>query len=242
MVIWEVGSSRLLADYTLETRWSSTRLITRAPRAFSTASDGGRLAGWQLEQGQYGLSPHSDSVTGVAIAAQAARAVSVSRDDTLRIWQLGPEPGGRSLTPELHWATRGGPGKTCVALTPDGTRAVSGSMSEHLAVWDLDTCDCGILAVTYPSSSSNPRPPIYSVQTVAISADGHRAISVSAQTNEMIVWDVTERVEHNRIKGAVERRVALTPDLRYGISDGSLVGFAGKGMQAAPHDHRPHQR
>ena len=78
VVAWDVGTGRLLADYTLEAGWSRTRLAARAPRAFSIADDGW-VAGWRLELGQHALSPHPDAVTGVAIAERVLPVIQGER-------------------------------------------------------------------------------------------------------------------------------------------------------------------
>ena len=60
------------------------------------------------------------------------RAVSGSRDKTLRVWDL--ERGQSLRTLEGHSRSVNG-----VAITPDGRRAVSGSRDHTLRVWDLES-------------------------------------------------------------------------------------------------------
>jgi hypothetical protein len=75
---------------------------------------------------------HSASVYGVAVTPDGKRAVSASRDKTLKVWDLDT---GRALrTLEGHSASVSG-----VAVTPDGKRAVSASEDNTLKVWDLET-------------------------------------------------------------------------------------------------------
>jgi WD40 repeat protein len=60
------------------------------------------------------------------------RAVSASRDHTLKVWDL--ETGRALRTLEGHSAYVFG-----VAVTPDGKQVVSASWDETLKVWDLST-------------------------------------------------------------------------------------------------------
>lgn len=209
---WELESGRVLVDCTLEGDWRGT-IVTDTAYAFS--ADGGRVAGWRLEP----TSGHSAAVTGVACSEQATRAASVSRDDTLRIWELVDERSSRTLGPE-KFSGLGKDQKLCVALSADGTRAVTGSYTWHLAVWDLDTGECTILVPRYPGSGGNPRPAIRWVRAVAISADGSRAVSASGYADDLIVWDLDNATELGRVPGIEVSHLAMTPDLRYGISNG----------------------
>lgn len=102
-----------------------------------------------------------------------------------------------------------------VALTPDGTRAVSASDDHTLKVWDLET---GLVLRTLEGHS-------HSVGGVAVTPDGKRAISSSYKT--LIVWDL----ETGRALRTLEAHstwvnaVAVTPDGRRVVSaseDGTL--------------------
>src|SRR5437764_1368138 len=78
------------------------------------------------------LEGHSDSVTGVAVAADGTRAVSASFDHMLKVWDLDS---GRALR-----ILEGHSGRVLgVAVTGDGKRAVSASFDSTLKVWDLDS-------------------------------------------------------------------------------------------------------
>jgi hypothetical protein len=172
-------------------------------------------AGWQQPERQLA------AITSVACAERIDRAVSVSRDGTLSVWELGSEPSRRILGPEGYYLSfPGNKEKLCVALSADGTRAVTGSYAEHLAVWDLTSGECRVLAPSYPRSWGNPRPPIRWVRAVAISADGNRAVSASGHANELILWDLENATELGRVRGVEVSHLAMTPDLRHGISNG----------------------
>src|SRR5271157_5561593 len=77
------------------------------------------------------LEGHSESVLGVAVSADGRRAVSASRDHTLKVWNV--ESGRELRTLEGHFDFVFG-----VAVSGDGRRAVSASRDHTLKVWDLD--------------------------------------------------------------------------------------------------------
>lgn len=78
------------------------------------------------------LEGHVNWVHSVVLTADGRRAVSGSRDNTLKVWDL--ETG--QLLRTLEGRARG---FSSVALSADGHRAVSGSEDKTLKVWDLDT-------------------------------------------------------------------------------------------------------
>jgi len=78
------------------------------------------------------LEGHTDAVDAVAVTPDGRRAVSASRDHTLRLWDL--ESGQTLRTLEDHTAY-----VLAVAVTPDGRRAVSASFDHTLRLWDLSS-------------------------------------------------------------------------------------------------------
>jgi hypothetical protein len=78
------------------------------------------------------LEGHRGCIWAVAVTADGRRAVSGSRDQTLKFWDL--ETGRELATLRGHSSS-----VTAVAVTADGRRAVSGSWDQTLKLWDLDT-------------------------------------------------------------------------------------------------------
>ena len=70
-----------------------------------------------------------------------------------------------------------------MAVTPDGTRAVSVSRDHTVKVWDLDT---GRALRTLEGHSDSV---VYSVHGVAVTPDGKRAVFV-AEDHALKVWDL----------------------------------------------------
>ena len=70
-------------------------------------------------------------------------------------------------------------GVVCVAITPDGQRAVSGSWDDEVRVWDLESGRC---LATLKGHADD-------VYSVAVTADGQRAVSGSYDET-VRVWDL----------------------------------------------------
>ena len=79
----------------------------------------------------------------MAVSADGRRAVSGSRDGTVRVWDLDSGATLRTLTG--HTGT-----VTAVAISADGRRAVSGGEDETVRVWDLGK---GVELATFVSDS-----------------------------------------------------------------------------------------
>ena len=150
------------------------------------------------------LEGHSDDVKGVAVTADGKRAVSASRDGTLKVWDLDT---GRELgTLEGQSGSVEG-----VAVTADGKRAVSAS-DHALKVWDLENGRA--LRTLDPSPA----------RCVAVTPDGKRAVSTFG---ELKVWDLETGRALRTLAGhpSFVNGVAVMPDGKRAISaswDGTL--------------------
>jgi WD40 repeat protein len=104
------------------------------------------------------------------------RAVSVSQDHNLQIWDL--ESGKCLYTLAGHTDKI-----TTISVTPDGKRAISGSKDTTLRVWDLRR---GVCLHTLTGHHSE-------VQDVHITPDGEQAVSGSVESGgcqTLRVWDL----------------------------------------------------
>ena len=111
---------------------------------------------WDLETGVClrVLEGHTAGIGSVSLTPDRRRAVSASRDKTVRVWDLGTGACLRVLeghTDEVK----------SVSVTPDGRWAMSGSKDKTVRVWDLETGAC--LAVVRGDASWT---------AVAVAADG----------------------------------------------------------------------
>lgn len=129
------------------------------------------------------LEGHTAEVESVSITQDGKRAISASRDGTLRIWDLDTGKCLDKLKGHTGW---------WMSITPDGKRAVSGSTNGTLRVWDLDAGKC---LKTLEGHTGG-------VWSVSITPDGKRAVSASTRNymgryytvikadNTLRVWDL----------------------------------------------------
>jgi WD40 repeat protein len=155
------------------------------------------------------LKGHSRPVTGVAISADGRRAVSVSQDGTLKVWDVDT---GRAVRTLGH---RSWPSEICfVAMSADGRRAISSDPS-RLIVWDLET---GVEQMLETRSFG------VLAHGVAVSADGRCAVSASAD-GTLKVWDLetgraARKLGHSSLS-CDPCVVAMSADGRWAVSTSS---------------------
>jgi WD40 repeat protein len=152
----------------------------------------------------------------VAVCPDGQRAVSVSADQTLKVWDLSS---GR----ELRTLSGHTDSVTAVAVSPDRRRVVSGSNDQTLKVWDLAS---GRELNTFTGHSGY-------VTAVAVTPDGHRALSAAGVATVCLdrsgaveppavlnVWELDSGEELRTLTGHPSRvtAVAVTPDGQRAVS------------------------
>ncbi len=92
-----------------------------------------KLLVWYVNDGSSISLPgaHTDSICGLAVTADGSKAVSTSRDGTLRLWDLE----SRSLIKTLSGHVCGE--SDAIAISDDATRAVCVQSGRKLGIWDL---------------------------------------------------------------------------------------------------------
>jgi WD40 repeat protein/DNA-binding winged helix-turn-helix (wHTH) protein len=147
------------------------------------------------------LTGHKGWIYGVAIAADAKRAIFWSDDHALRVWNVEGHQPVRVLEGDTG-------GIIAAAITTDGNRAISGSDDGTLRVWDLESIQAPLVL-----ESTTGR-----ITAVAISANGNRAVASDDRT--LLVWDLEGEQAPRMLKGHsdVVNAVAMTADGRYVIS------------------------
>ncbi len=153
-------------------------------------------------QCQRTLCGHDFAVLSVAITPDGRRAISASRDGTLKVWDLASGADEKTLLGHTSSVN-------CVAITSDGRRAVSASKDKTLKVWDLKS---GAEEMTLDGHAD-------SVNSVAITPDGRRAVSAS-EDETLKVWDLESGHVERTLEGHSGSiwSVAITPDGRRVVS------------------------
>jgi hypothetical protein len=145
---------------------------------------------------------HTDDVLTVVASANGRLAISGSRDETLRVWDLESGQSRRNLTGHSAFVTS-------LSITPDGRRAVSANWDKTLRVWDPENGYCLSTLVGHSEG----------VSSVSVTPDGRRAVSGS-HDNTLRVWDL---VSGKCLLILVGHRcgvtgVGVTPDGRRAVS------------------------
>ncbi|EGJ33197.1 MULTISPECIES: WD40 repeat domain-containing protein [Moorena] len=169
----------------------------------------------KLIQGALRLSTHILTQDPTQLAGQlSGRLLDFDSPDIQRLLQQIPQTETtclRSLRatltsptgPLLSTLSGHGDSVNAVAVTPDGTRVISGSSDHTVKVWDLNT-GAEVLTLTGHTSPVN---------AVAVTPDGTRVIS-GASDNTIRVWNLATGKEILRFNGhsAPVNAVAVTPD------------------------------
>jgi WD40 repeat protein len=175
--VWDLGSNQVraaLAGHTGAVR--AIRVTPDGTRAVS-ASEDGTLKVWSLRSGSEcelrSIQAHDAPVWDVALM-NADVAVSASWDGTLRFWNISDGTTQGELRGHKN-------GVSCVAVTPDGKYAVSGSGDDTLRVWDL----CRRREVEPPLVGHTSW-----VRDVAIADEGRTVVS-AGDDGTIRLWDLT---------------------------------------------------
>jgi WD40 repeat protein len=145
----------------------------------------------------------------VTITRGGTQSVKVSLEPAVQAAAFGPkEP---LASGEIRRFSADGLPVTCVAISPDGRRAVFGG--EDTMVWLTDL-----------TGKVQPRALVghtKAVLSVAISPDGRRALS-SGMDAAVILWDLESGQEIRHFEGHTEwvRSVAFSPNGRWAVSGG----------------------
>jgi WD40 repeat protein len=208
--IWDLKSRQQLWRFALRQEPLLPRAVT-AVHAVTITQDGRRaVAGaggsagddnsirvWDLEQGNEvcSLKGHEYAVTALALSPDGKQLFSGSRDNRLKLWNLG-NCDERHLVAHVDWVA-------AIVITPDGQQAVSSSRDSTIAVWSLLE---GRVSRTLRGHGDR-------VEALAINSD----LLVSGSMDSTIkVWDITTGQSLTTINNdSAVKAVAITDDNRY---------------------------
>ena len=204
-VLWDVRTGARLHTYREQYRWVDALAVMADGRwVLVSGPERHALSLWNPSTGYRPLTlrGHTDRVTAAAFLPKGEKAVSVSLDGTLRLWELD---GGRCLR-ALKW-DRGG--LTSVAVSEDGTRVLTGSTDHNILVWNLPRG-----ARTHVLSGHAG-----SVGGVAMTPDGRKAASGSSDRS-VKVWNLESGACICTLTGHTSevRSVALSKDGQWAVS------------------------
>jgi serine/threonine protein kinase/WD40 repeat protein len=156
---------------------------------------------------KHDLTGHTDQIRGLSITADGKRAVSGSKDTTIRVWDT--DRGVETHTLKGHTGS-----VDCVAISANGKRVISGGNDKTIRIWDAEK---GTELFRWAAPSGL-------VTAVAMSADGKRAASSGYAT--VNVWDAEKGVEIMSIPGYTTRvtSVAMSADGNRVVSGSGLGG------------------
>lgn len=202
LTVWDTATGsilRVINDSAVN--WFGHFAVTRDLRtAIGIRIDDHALLVWNLEGGTNVriVGWHPDMVRATALTPDGHRAVTICRDDALRVWDLGAARLARPMPGHDNWPVE------ALALTPDGARAVSGAFDGSLKVWEVET---GRELFTLPGHGRK-------ITALAIIPSGQEVIAGS-DDDELQVYGMENGEARTLGKQAYEfSPVAVTPDGR----------------------------
>jgi WD40 repeat protein len=169
-----------------------------------SASDDSSLKVWDLTRTAEPATPreHGDRVRAVGITPNGEIALSSSEDHTMRLWDM--KSGTVLKTFENHhWV---------FAVSPDGTKVVSGGAWGGCRVWELQTAK---QLLSFERHTDR-------IVSIAITPDGKQVLS-SSDDSTLRLWSIDTGEEYFSIPVARywPRTLAITPDSHYVIAGGA---------------------
>jgi WD40 repeat protein len=204
--IWNLEKRELINSISQSDLVRAVEITPDGKQFVSTLLDGS-ITLWNLDMRfDEPLPPnHTDKVMGIAITHDERRAISVSHDETMKIWDL--KTGDCLRTYSSHTSSSFRHKLNGVALTPDDRFVFSGATSSFVIVWDLEGEEWWV----YPDKLIIGHPQI--VGAIAITPDGSKVISAS-QDETLKVWSVSTQNELQMLKGHSDwvNGVTVTPN------------------------------
>ncbi|MEJ2599878.1 MAG: BTAD domain-containing putative transcriptional regulator [Anaerolineales bacterium] len=181
------------------------------------------IEGWRESQAALGSDlflTHEGWATSAAFSRDGHLALSGSEGGELRLWTLGVQTAFR------RFETDGNP-LAALAVSSDGSRLLTGDMSDTVALWDGQRREV-IRRLQGDAVAVSPN-------SIAFSPDGKQALVGSGDAfggtdaRSLVLWDLETGQVIHRLEGHkfILRSVAISPDGRFALS-GSQGGDEGE--------------
>jgi WD40 repeat protein len=178
--------------------------VTPDGRCAVSGSDDSSLKVWDLSRTSEPAitHEHGDRVRGVGVTPNGETAISSSDDHTMRIWDI--KTGTATKILENHHSV--------FAITPDGTKVVSGGFWGGCRVWERQS---GVQLLGFERHTDR-------VVSIAVTPDGKRVLS-SSDDSTIRLWsiDTAEEYFSVQVPRYWPRALAITPDSHYALTGGN---------------------
>jgi WD40 repeat protein len=235
---WDLDTGQQQAKLSGHKDWVKAVAVTAdGRRAVSVAVGDQMMRVWDLDTGQQQAEFYGHFADMVAVSADGRRAVlGGGLMGTVRAWDL--DTGKPLRTPALHGSL-----VEAVAVSADGRRAVFGGHDGTVGIWDLANGKRVAPARQRLLHRFRRWPTVSSIQvsSVAISADGRRAVSGRRKTVRVWDMDTGKPLRTLADHGGRVKAVAISADGRSAVSGGEdgmvRVWDLDTGQQQAKLDH-----
>lgn len=217
--LWDLETKQLIKSFASEEDINCVAMASNCCLAISGGGDTTILTRyyghdfslylWNLQTGDIinKMTGHSAEIISLDISADGNRAVSVSKDGTLRVWDLGSD---RISEQEGHMDLI-----LDIVLNPNGDMIATASKDGTIGIWDTKSIFCFNKLIGHKDE----------VTAISITPDGSRIISGGGSDypgadSSIYLWDFNTYKIHNLLESNLEAvdSFVLTPDGRFVIS------------------------
>ena len=183
VLLWRPGTNQPVRELPAHVGGVSTLALSRDRALLVSSGEDGVVRITHLPDGD-GYEIRGDGAAGalsVALAADGSRLVTASRSGQVLVHELGPD--ASTLLSARYWEMQ-----VVVGIGATGTPIVTGTADGTLLAWDPEVA-------VYDVSRGQPgvitlRGHQFAISQLALSGDGQRLVSASAEGNELRVWQL----------------------------------------------------
>jgi WD40 repeat protein/serine/threonine protein kinase len=243
LILWDVATAKPIRTFKGHTAEVTSVAFSPDGKTALSGSYDKTMILWDVATGQaiHTFTGHTNNVLDVAYSPDGTLALSGSSDNLMGLWDLRAQKLVQFFTGHTGWVK-------AVAFSPDGQHALSGAYDNTMRLWDLTngaqlrafagaggqavlSASGQALLTTGPNNAvllwdlerGQVRTPLLGhngdVNAVAISPDGHRALSGTKLFNngastELILWDLDSGTYLRSLVGHTDDvdSIAFSPD------------------------------